>query len=705
MTNSKALIFASAVLCLGGTAQAEYRLGNWDLTGSALLEGQFVSDQAEQHAQFNKYRDISDGVTGNLNLTGDSGSYEMNFKAFDMGRKDQEYRLSGGQFANFGYELFYNEIINHKATVGVKGPWDGIGTTNLTPAAGVSFSPTTNLNGDGFRPFEFSIHRKQFGASVDLLKDSPFFATIGYMRENQKGLRAWGIDPVISTSEAVYEIPEPIDYATDNVTATLGYRTDTNMVAFDGLFSSFGNNLNTLTWVPVDPTQNAGGLKDTALLSQPNKYWNLNLRDTINDLPMESTFTAKLGYSKVSSHFDVLNSANTPDLLYSNATTPANVRTISTVVTDRPDFDGKVEYKSADLALASRPMTNLDTKIFYSYLNKKNSSSSVTYSGFPSVIVRGTPTDFNETSGNYGYFKHHAGAEAGYKLLASTKLDVGYDFLKIHRTEREANPVDTDHKVTFRVTNNTLDWLTTRVRYSYLARLAEYGDATGVEFYDAAAKRMNSLALEFDAMPVEAVDAGLTFEYSYAKYLDSIAGDTNHPGRINDHVLAIAGNVGYKFAEATHLGVYGELDNYTSATQIHNVATLKDNYYTLGTNFTMPVIRDVSDFTAGYQYHRGHALSEGPEYTTSVVAGYPNVPYLDTYTRHTLNAQVSYKFVQNLSAKLGYMFSQLRYVDTRNAIANGAYAYNYSGPGHLSGATNDWDYTAHVGVFGLEYTF
>ncbi|OFZ22974.1 MAG: hypothetical protein A2X94_00140 [Bdellovibrionales bacterium GWB1_55_8] len=727
MTKSKALIFASALLCIGGSAQA-YTLGNWDLSGSIMLEGQVVSGDNEDHAQFNKFTDIKDGVTGGFSLSGYNADYGMELRASDIGRDTQEFRLSGGRFESFGYELFYNEIINNRALFdgAVKGPWDGAGTATLTPVPGIDLS-AANTTGEGFKPFDFSINRKIFGGSLDLLKGSPFFAKIGYNRENQEGLRALGMAPTFSTSSTIFEMPEPIDYVTDNVNASVGYRSDAMAVSLEGFFSSFNNNNEKLIWTPANTdARNASGLKDTTLLAQDGDFWNLNFRDTIYDLPLDSTFTAKLGYSRITSKFDVLNSANTPDLLHSAGTTSAaavNYATISTVVTDVPAFDGKIDYASADFALASQPTDNLDTKLFYGYLNKKNKSNQVTYSGFPTVTLRpGVTGSYNATSGIFSYFKHHAGADAQYKLPADTKFGVGYDFLHVNRTEgRPTNPENTDHKATLSLSNNSLDWLTSRIRYSYLARLADYRDEEGFLFFDAAEKRMNTLAVEFEAMPLEGLDAGLSASYSYAKYLDSVAGEL--AGRLNDHDLIVGANLGYQFGDAMHLGIYGELDRYTSETEIHAPSEFAYNYYIVGTNLTMPIIRNIIDFRAGYQYQRGRGNAEGEEYDNAagsssgplykdgvlVTANTPGlagaINYLDTYTRHTASAQVSYKVLENLAAKLGYTFSQLDYLDDRIA----GYSYNNTNPDSAvwtqSGATLDWDYKAHVAFIGAEYTF
>jgi hypothetical protein len=47
-------------------------------------------------AKFNEYRDLHDGVSGNIGLRYDAGKECLEFRAGDIGRRDQKYELEGG---------------------------------------------------------------------------------------------------------------------------------------------------------------------------------------------------------------------------------------------------------------------------------------------------------------------------------------------------------------------------------------------------------------------------------------------------------------------------------------------------------------------------------------------------------------------------------------------------------------------------------
>ncbi len=61
-------------------------------------------------AKFNEYRDLRDGVTGDVSLRYDGGKDYLDFRAGDIGRKDQRYELEGGRRGTFQYQLGYDEI-------------------------------------------------------------------------------------------------------------------------------------------------------------------------------------------------------------------------------------------------------------------------------------------------------------------------------------------------------------------------------------------------------------------------------------------------------------------------------------------------------------------------------------------------------------------------------------------------------------------
>ena len=67
--------------------------------------------------KFNEYRDLRDGVNGHIGLHYDAEKTYLDFRADDIGYKDQRYELGGGQWGSYSYSLGYDEI-PHNFTLG-----------------------------------------------------------------------------------------------------------------------------------------------------------------------------------------------------------------------------------------------------------------------------------------------------------------------------------------------------------------------------------------------------------------------------------------------------------------------------------------------------------------------------------------------------------------------------------------------------------
>ena len=692
MRTQRLIVLIGAFLGFWVSSAQAYTLGNWDMSGSALLGARLVSGNAEKHALFNKYRDIQDGLFGDLTYRGIRGDYGMKLEARDIGRQDQFYSLSGAKLGVFDYEFFYSEIINRTGTVGIQGPYAGIGTGTLTTLPGVNV--TQNPTGQGYAPFEYYEKHKNFGFSMELFKDSPFFTNLGYNQDLQTGNRVLGHSITSSSSGSpAVQVPEPIDYKTHSVNVDVGYRNDAMLFALDGYYSKFTNAISALS-VPALLYNNNAQPADAIMLAQPNNSWSLSGKAHIHNLPLSSTLSAKLGYSKVSSKFDLWTSVLDGG---STTTAPSVVNNATTNGT----FDGRYDYKTANLSVASHPIEKLDTRLHYAFLVKHNYSSPVKYAG---LVGAGSVA-----SKTFGYKKHIAGLDTSYRLPVSSKLGLDYEFLQITR-DREDIPKNSDHKISLILANESLDWLSAHLKYTYLTRLAETKSASTFLAYDAAPKRQNRIALEFDITPAEHMDAFFGYEYMIAKYTDSFGGG----GRIRDLSHMASASLGYEFGEGIHASVFGDLEKAYFETMLKAVDDVRSKetelYYTAGTALGVPVT-EKADFKMGYQYHRGNGQREfnHRSLTGNIEAGSDTIPNIDDYTKHGLNATVGYKLTKALTAKVGYSFEQVNYSDASfdnyTYLASAAPYADSKSAFSYTGARSDNSYKSHIGAIAAEYRF
>lgn len=66
-------------------------------------------DVKGNRAKFNEYRDLQDGIYGHIGLHYDAENTHLDFRAGDIGHRDQKYELGGGQGGSYSYYLDYDE--------------------------------------------------------------------------------------------------------------------------------------------------------------------------------------------------------------------------------------------------------------------------------------------------------------------------------------------------------------------------------------------------------------------------------------------------------------------------------------------------------------------------------------------------------------------------------------------------------------------
>ena len=92
-------------LALGWNASAQERT----LTGEVSFAPAQVNIKGNS-AKFNEYRDLRDGVYTHIGLHYGAGKTYLDFKADDLGYRDQKVELGGGRWGSYSYSLNYDEI-------------------------------------------------------------------------------------------------------------------------------------------------------------------------------------------------------------------------------------------------------------------------------------------------------------------------------------------------------------------------------------------------------------------------------------------------------------------------------------------------------------------------------------------------------------------------------------------------------------------
>lgn len=104
------VMILSLVPCSNASAQQRAPAGEVSLTPAQV-------DIKGNRAKFNEYRDLRDGVYGHIGLHYHAGKTFFDFRADDLGHRDQKYELDGGRWGSYSYHLGYDEI-PHNFTLG-----------------------------------------------------------------------------------------------------------------------------------------------------------------------------------------------------------------------------------------------------------------------------------------------------------------------------------------------------------------------------------------------------------------------------------------------------------------------------------------------------------------------------------------------------------------------------------------------------------
>lgn len=620
-------------------------------------------------AKFEEFRDRDDGVIGQVELTTRKGAYHFSLDAENPGTDDQSFELKGGEYGSFKYNFIYDEM-PHNYSYDAKSFYSGLGTNNLVEAGNPADVST-------WTTFDYKTEHKKYGGSVEVSLNSPFYISVGAQRREVEGTRPYSVRENV-------EVPEPIDYTTDDLNLKVGYADKTFSASVSGYMSSFDNNNNFLHW--GDPSV---GDTDTELdvLAPDNDYTKVAADLSWRDLPFRSVLALGASYSNLD------NSYTTGDVSvtdYSLGTAVTNL--------NRTTFEGDIDYTTLSFALSSRPTAKMDTRIYYRYLDRDNDSTVISY---------GATTNAEEL---LSYEKDTAGIDIGYRLPNKTKLGLGYEYMNLDRSTAITDPdpdnrydsptSTTDDTFYVQLKNSSLDWVTAKLRYKRLERDSDHTpthDPTqNAERYDLADKSMDEWKVNFDFYPMDRLDLGLEFAYRDSDFDPVLSGRTDDKRQqvYADFVwrahkkLSLSGFIGFETSESDALHVGGD----------DHISSIDDDFWTYGLAATVPA-SDKLTINLSWQYQKSDGSVDFASLEAPAVT-YVNITESDDYTKQQLEAKASYAIDPKWKMTVGYLYEKLEYSDINYAN------YQYIvGTDYYSGAYANQDYEANVGYLTVSYGF
>lgn len=645
------------------------------IEGEVSLEGIFVDVDAKEggRAKFTEYKDLREdgGIYGRTRLNLDTERYFLNFNAGDFGYDTQYYKIHGGLWGKFKFDLFYNEIPHHM-TFDARTPFWGAGHDTLMGAP--------NLNFETWKTFDYSIQRRQYGSGIKVDIIRPFFLDVSFGREERNGIKPTGA-AVTTPGGIAFELPEPIQYVTNNLKAEAGYAKKPLLLSLKYFHSEFNNSDTALNLPSNFNAPNAFSLPPD------NTYDKGALKGAVN-LPFHSKFSTNIGISRGRSDTTVLSLIGS-------------------------DYEGKVQTQNCDVALTSRPVRFLDAKVYYKYYKRHNESDDPT--GVVDIFL-----DYKIST---------YGGELGFRLPARLYLNGGYKYVKTKKDKKgetdpeEILPFDTDNIYYMDLRWAGLDFLDARVGYEKFDRDANYrtveSKVNPAKRYYYASQDRDAYKATLDIFPLESLNVGLEYRYKDTDYSDILFGlrsDRRHEIDLSaDYMIR-------KIAKIYGYGDYGWIkfrQMQTNQTGLPWEADQKDGTWGYGIGAEVYIIPRKLTLIFQHDYLKSNGnvdftLDPGL-FLTGGLAGIGvnndniDISRWDDYTLYCFKIKTVYHFTKSLAASIGYVYEKFRYNDAQ--LDNYRFVNPQGGPvtgtngAYLTGAYKDQSYKANVVFVGVSYKF
>lgn len=681
---------------------------------SGEFEGTTVqTDVNGNEAKFNEYRDLKNGLYGKLRLKYDSENYFMKFNAKDMGYNTQSYELEGGKFSIFKMYFKYNEI-PHNFTYDARTIFNGAGTNNLTANSYFILNDPNTYTPNNL--FDYSLQRKagEGGFKIDILK--PFYFDVSFSREGRDGIKPTAAPLTTGGGSYFIEMPEPIDYITDNFKAEFGYAKNPLFFSFTYLRSEFSNDNQYLQFTNVYNANTFNAPEyDYLTLPPNNKNDNLSFKGTLK-LPLKSTINIKYSNSNAKSSFNLFD--------YYIRNTTGGIQNVS--LSDLK-FDGKFSTTVYDITITSNPVNFITAKVFYNDYEKDNESDKITHTD--PTVNGGNPF----TNHLFDYQKNKSGIEVELKLKPKFSLISSYTHLKTER-HRGDLPETKDDIYSLEIKWNGLDFLVAKFGYEKTDRSAvhlipetlfqtDQALANVVEKYlfrfDGAPQKRDSYKASLEIYPIDALSFNLHFKDKKSNYKETILGLKSD--KRQEIGIDVDWNIN-NFGTFMLYGVYekakmpqfqrfslpaGSLDpNVPGNSDSYNWEVISENKtYNYGALAEINAIPNKLLFNLNFDLIKSDGIFDF-SFFDYVPAQNSDVLNVDDYTRKAFSLKANYYHSKNFSLIACYIYEKYDYSD----IAVDGYVYTYNGGSDtsitsLTGAYMEPSYKANVAFLGFSYKF
>ena len=338
-----------------------------------------------------------------------------------LGLESRRVLIEGGRQGVYELTALY-QVIPHYFYESAVTPFSNAGASSLVLppnwTAGGSTAQMPDLAAS-LRPFDISKTRTIERVGLRLPPHKTHWSyNLGFQHEMQKGIEPLG-GSFLTTSTL---LPEPIDYATDQVNASANYAVSAWQVKLAYYGSFFHNSIDSVRWqnpfTPYVPGADVGQIGEA-----PSNNFNQLSAAGSWQLPLATRLMAMAAYGQGRQNAQFLPITINPDL----QTNPL----------PRSSLDGEVITRNYVVRLNSNPVSRLSLTADYTYDRHQDLTPQAL---FPQVLTD-TYVAAVLLNNPYSFERRNARVDANYRLNRVVRLDLGGE----HRNEQQefANTVDT----------------------------------------------------------------------------------------------------------------------------------------------------------------------------------------------------------------------------------------------------------------------
>ncbi len=467
--------------------------GNWFYRGS-LEFGYLTNDGNENAAEFNNYADWSEGPL--LNFFDFSGweadkGYFADVFGGAIGRDDQYYHFSGGQYGVFKINGFYSQIPRRYSSNALT-IFLGSGTENLALPAGLI--PGNNSDNQiqqalqsAYHP-ELGIFRDKGGVGIEFIPWTDIIISADFRHESRHGARPFGgsfFPPFYAGGNAggVVETIEPIDYSTSEIGSSFSYTGDELQLNVKYTASFFSNDKSQLTF--DNPFTNLPGtdflVEQARIDLYPDNQFHQVIAELAYRLPLRGQLTSSFSWSSMRQDDDLLSPTINSGLTFTGIDMD---QWNSINALPRQTADAEIDNLLFQTGIQMTPWDSVTLRTRFRYQNEDNQTS---YTGF------------NPPTGQFGYIAEDGSVgglvfQAGvpqtpihyrsiqfakrtiqwlfntdYRVTSKTKIGAGYRYEQLKYDHRERDKTD-ENRLELYMSSRSLPWATLRLSYQYADR-------------------------------------------------------------------------------------------------------------------------------------------------------------------------------------------------------------------------------------------